>query len=68
MVGLTVRPGEVLRQHLSGAQAGLIGPERYLLAAAVVDYGANRLWGWIGTTKPLVRSDSSSSGTGERLE
>ena len=51
-VGLTLRPGAVLRDYLSGVRAGLISPGRYLLAAVVVDVGDDRLFAWIGAEDP----------------
>lgn len=36
-VGLTLRPGETLRQYLSGIRKGLTSPGRYLLAAVMAE-------------------------------
>jgi hypothetical protein len=52
-VGLTVRPGEVLREYLGGLRKGLMGPGRCLLTAPVLDIGADRLLVWIGARTPL---------------
>lgn len=52
-VGLTVRPGEVLKGYLGGLRKGLMGPGRYLLAALVLDVGADRLLVWTGARTPL---------------
>lgn len=41
-VGLTFRPGQVLRDYLSGVRAGLISPGRYLLAAVVISFGVRQ--------------------------
>lgn len=51
--GLTVRPGEVLREYLGGLRKGLMGPGRYLLAALVIDVAADRLLIWVGARTPL---------------
>ena len=50
--GLTVRPGEVLREYLGGLRKGLMGPGRYLLAALVIDVAADRLLIWVGARIP----------------
>jgi len=47
-VALCVRPGEVLREYLRGARKGLVSPGWYLLAALIIDIGADRLLAWIG--------------------
>ncbi len=47
-MGLTVRPGEVLRDSLGGVRVGLSSPGRYLLAAVVVDVTVDRLFAWLG--------------------
>jgi len=61
-VGLTLRPGKVLRQYLSGVRAGLASPGRYLLAAIVVDVIGERFLAWIGATE-AAWSDSESTST-----
>lgn len=74
LTGLTLRPGEVLRRYLGGVRTGLIGPGRYLLAAAVVDYGTARFLVWSGAAESPLDSDSFSGGamtaekTGKVLE
>ena len=61
-VGLTVRPGEVLRRYLGGVRAGLISPGRYLLAAVVVNFGTEQFLVWIGASPPSPpRGDSETS-------
>lgn len=47
-VALSVRPGEVLQGYLRGVRKGLVNPGRYLLAALIIDIGADRLLAWIG--------------------
>ena len=53
-VGLTLRPGEVLQQYLSGVRAGLISPGRYILVAVVVSAGTRQFSRWIGASPPPV--------------
>ena len=64
-VGLTFRPGEVLRDYLSGVRAGLISPGRYLLAAVVVGVAADQFLGWIGASAPpWAESEAPTSPNG----
>ncbi len=68
-VGLTLRPGEVLRQYLSGVRAGLISPGRYLLAAVIVDVGVDQFLAWIGASDlPWAESEASPSSNGAEAE
>lgn len=65
-VGLTVRPGTVLRQYLRGVRKGLASPGRYLLAAVVVSVGIDRVLAWSGADpNPFeVETTNGSSATG----
>ena len=64
-VGLTLRPGEVLQQYLSGVRAGLISPGRYLLAAVVVSIGTDQFLAWIGAGDlPWAESEAPTSPNG----
>lgn len=47
VIGLTLRPAEVLKQYLRGARVGLMSPGRYLLASVVISYVAQ--WVLVGT-------------------
>lgn len=74
-VGLTVRPGTVLRQYLRGVRKGLASPGRYLLAAIVVSVGVDRVLAWSGADPhPFevdVTNGSSANGgakSGEGLD
>lgn len=55
-VGLTVRPGEILRDYLSGVRTGLASPGRYLLAAVVTFFGVSQGLTWLG----LLQSGEAS--------
>lgn len=74
LVGLTLRPGQVLRRYLEGARVGLASPGRYLLAVVIVSIGIDRLLAWGGVTgdpfRIAVSADddlSSSTGAGDAL-
>lgn len=74
LVGLTLRPGQVLRRYLDGARVGLASPGRYLLAVVIVSIGIDRLLAWSGVTGnpfriPVSADDdlSSSTGAGDAL-
>jgi len=56
-VGLTLRPGTVLRQYLRGVRKGLASPGRYLLAVVVIGIGIDQLLLLAGAAS----SDSGSS-------
>lgn len=60
LVGLTLRPGEVLRGYLSGVRAGLMRPGRYLLTAVVISFGIGQFLAWIGASPPLGSSERAS--------
>lgn len=49
LIGLTLRPAEVLKRYLRGARAGLMSPGRYLLASVVISYGVQWVLVWTGT-------------------
>jgi hypothetical protein len=65
-VGLTLRPGTVLRQYLHGVRKSLASPGRYLLAAVVVSVGVDRVLAWSGADPhPFeVETTNGSSATG----
>jgi hypothetical protein len=68
-VGLTLRPGAVLRDYLSGVRAGLISPGRYLLAAVIVSVGVDQFLAWIGASPPPgADSEASPSPNGPEAE
>lgn len=51
LVGLTLRPGQVLRRYLEGTRAGLATPGRYLLGAAILAIGTEELLTWTGISE-----------------
>ncbi|MFB6272752.1 MAG: DUF3667 domain-containing protein [Salinibacter sp.] len=74
LVGLTLRPGQVLRRYLEGARAGLASPGRYLLTVVIVSVGIDRLLAWGGVTGDPFRISvpadddlSSSTAVGDAL-
>lgn len=52
MWALTRRPGQALSRYLNGARQRLMHPGRYLLAAIVVAFGADRIFTWFGMRTP----------------
>ncbi len=64
LVGLTVRPGKVLRAYLGGIRKGVTNPGRYLLAAVVVDVAVDRLLAWVGAKDLSWTNSGSASSTG----
>jgi len=68
-VGLTLRPGAVLRDYLGGVRAGLISPGRYLLAAVIVGVGVDQFLAWIGAGPPPgADSVATPSANGPEVE
>lgn len=52
---LSIRPGPALRTYLDGGHRSLMSPGRYLLAAVVIRYGADRMLTWLGVRVSLAR-------------
>lgn len=61
LVGLTLRPAEVLKRYLRGIRVGLMSPGRYLLASVVISYGMQWVLVWTGILQtPGAYLDSAS--------
>ncbi|WP_263784336.1 DUF3667 domain-containing protein [Salinibacter grassmerensis] len=56
LVGLTIRPGEVLEEYLSGARRQYMSPGRYLVVAVILFLGVTQGLTWLGLQEPLVDS------------
>lgn len=56
LVGFTIRPGEVLREYLSGARRQYMSPGRYLVVAVILFLGITQGLIWLGLLKPLTDS------------
>lgn len=56
---LTLRPGRALTDYLGGARARLLSPGRYLLAAVILQYTANKILIWVGAQVPAGESSTA---------
>lgn len=68
LVGLTLRPGQVLQRYLSGARRQFMSPGRYLTVAVLLYVGSIQLLTWLGIRRDLAWVFPNPSGEEAEFE